>query len=76
MLKYRMLNIANDPFYEKINLAKLNYMRRADKNYNAYAVFQKIRNSLIIPDELEITKYGLIKVEYSKGRNLNNIGRW
>ena len=51
-------------------------MRRADKNYNAYAVFQKLRNSVIIPDELKNTEYGLIKVEYSKGRNSNNIGRW
>lgn len=83
-----------DTFYEKINIAKLNYiinnpakyddiikeqekdMRRTDKNYNAYAVFQKIRNSVIIPDELKGTEYGLIKVEYNKGRNSNGIGRW
>ena len=51
-------------------------MRRTDKNYNAYAVFQKIRNAIIIPDELKNTEFGLIKVEYSKGRNSNGIDRW
>ena len=89
-----MSNIGETIFYEKINIAKLNYiinnpakyediikeqekdMRRTDKNYNAYAVFQKIRNAIIIPDELKNTEYGLIKVEYSKGRNSNGIGRW
>ena len=89
-----MSNIGETIFYEKINVAKLNYiinnpakyediikeqekdMRRTDKNYNAYAVFQKIRNAVIIPDELKNTEYGLIKVEYSKGRNSNGIGRW
>ena len=89
-----MSNIGETIFYEKINIAKLNYiinnpakyediikeqekdMRRTDKNYNAYAVFQKIRNSVIIPDELKGTEYGLIIVEYSKGRNSNGIGRW
>ena len=89
-----MSNIGETIFYEKINVAKLNYiinnpakyediikeqekdMRRTDKNYNAYAVFQKIRNAIIIPDELKNTEYGLIKVEYSKGRNSNGIGRW
>jgi P4 family phage/plasmid primase-like protien len=89
-----MLNIGETVFYEKINIAKLNYiinnptkyedlikeqekdMRRADKNYNAYAVFQKIRNAVTIPEELKGTEYGLIKIEYSKGRNSNGIGRW
>ena len=94
MLKYKMENIGETIFYEKINIAKLNYiinnpakyediikeqekdMRRTDKNYNAYAVFQKIRNAVVIPDELKGTEYGLVKVEYSKGRNSNGIGRW
>ena len=51
-------------------------MRRTDKNYNAYAVFQKIRNAVILPDELKGTEYGLIQVEHSKGRNSNGIRRW
>jgi hypothetical protein len=51
-------------------------MKRTDKNYNAYAVFKKILNTIITPDELKGTDYGLIKVEYSKGRNSNGISRW
>ncbi len=51
-------------------------MKRTEKNNNAYAVFKKILNTIITPDELKGTDYGLIKVEYSKGRNSNGISRW
>jgi len=69
--------IINNPSkYEDIIKEQEKDMRRTDKNYNAYAVFQKIRNAVIIPDNLKGTEYGLIKVEYSKGRNSNGIGRW
>ena len=69
--------IINNPAkYEDLIKEQEKDMRRTDKNYNAYAVFQKIRNAVIIPDELKGTEYGLIKVEYSKGRNSNGIGRW
>ena len=30
-------------------------MRRTDKNYNAYAVFQKIKENVFIPNELKDT---------------------
>jgi hypothetical protein len=69
--------IINNPSkYEDIIKEQEKDMRRTDKNYNAYAVFQKIRNAVIVPDNLKGTEYGLIKVEYSKGRNSNGIGRW
>ena len=52
-------------------------MRRKDKNYNAYAVFQKLLNNVCNTFETsESVLYGSIKVEYSKGRNSNGIGRW
>ncbi len=88
------MNIEKTIFYEKINIAKLNYiinnpdlydniikeqekdMRRADKNQNAYAVFRKIINKVIIPEELRNTEYGVIPGEYKKGKNSNGIGRW
>ena len=69
--------IINKPAkYEDLIKEQEKDMRRTDKNYNAYAVFQKIRISVFIPDELKGTEYGFIKVEYSKGRNSNGIGRW
>jgi hypothetical protein len=44
--------IINNPSkYEDIIKEQEKDMRRTDKNYNAYAVFQKIRNAVIIPDE-------------------------
>ena len=51
-------------------------MRRTDKNYNAYAVFQKIRNNIIITPELQGTEFGLLKITYKKGVKSNGIGRW
>jgi hypothetical protein len=68
MYKYNTmntLNIAENTFYEKINIAKLNFilsnqsqyeniiqeqkkdMLKVDKNYNAYAVFQKNQRKCI-----------------------------
>ena len=63
----KLIYIINNPSkFEDIIKEQEKDMRRTDKNYNAYAVFQKIRNAVIIPDELKGTEYGLIKVEYSK----------
>ena len=74
------MNIAETTFYEKINVAKLNFilnnqsqfediikeqekdMRRADKNYNAYAVFQKIKENVFIPAEFKDTEYAYLKI--------------
>ena len=77
MYKYNTmntLNIADSTFYEKINVAKLNFilnnqsqfediikeqekdMRRTDKNYNAYAVCQKIKENVFIPPEFKDTE--------------------
>ena len=69
--------IINNPVkYEKIIKEQEKDMRRFDKNYNAFAVFQKLRNKVIIPKELKGTEYGQIIVTYNKGRNSNSIGRW
>jgi hypothetical protein len=46
-------------------------MRRTDKNYNAYAVFQKMKENVFIPNELRDSDYG-----YKKGAKSNDIGRW
>ena len=62
--------------YENIINEEEKEMRRHDKNYNAYASLQKLKDNIIIPPELENTEYGLIKVQYQKGRNSNGIGRW
>ena len=62
--------------YEKIIVEDEKEMRRYDKNYNAYAVFQKIKENIIVPEELKGTDYGFIKVIYKKGKNSKNIGRW
>ena len=51
-------------------------MRRTDKHYNAYEVFQKIKESVIIPSDLRNTDYGYLKITYKKSKNSNNIGRW
>ena len=51
-------------------------MRRTDKNYNAYAVFQKIKQNVFIPNELKDTDYGYLKITYKKDLKSNNIGRW
>ena len=53
--------IINNPAkYDDIIKEQEKDMRRTDKNYNAYAIFQKIRNSVIIPYDLKDTEYGLI----------------
>jgi hypothetical protein len=62
--------------YEAIITEQEKEMRRTDKNYNAYAVFQKIKENVFIPNELRDTDYGYLKITYNKGKNSNNIGRW
>lgn len=68
--------INNRSKYESIILEQEKDMRRNDKNYNAYAVFQKIANNCFVPPELEGTEYALLKVSYKKGEKSNGIGRW
>lgn len=51
-------------------------MRRTKKDYNAYEVFQKIKENIFIPNEMRDTDYGYLKITYKKGKNSNNIGRW
>jgi hypothetical protein len=68
--------LKNQSKYEEIIKEQEKDMRRADKHYNAYAVFQKIKDNVFIPPEYKDTEYGLIKINYKKGKNSNNIGRW
>ena len=68
--------INNRSKYETIIKEQEEDMRRSDKNYNAFAVFQKIKKNIIIPDKLKDTEFGLLKITYNKGKNSNNIGRW
>lgn len=68
--------LKNQSKYEEIIKEQEKDMRRSDKHYNAYAVFQKIKESVFIPPEYKDTEYGLIKINYKKGKNSNNIGRW
>jgi hypothetical protein len=68
--------INNRSKYETIIKEQEEDMRRTDKNYNAFAVFQKIKKNIIIPDKLKDTEFGLLKITYNKGKNSNNIGRW
>ena len=57
-LKY----ILNNPTkYENIIAEQERDMRRY-KNYNAFAVFQKIVSNCFIPKELEGTEFALLKV--------------
>lgn len=62
--------------YEAIITEQEKEMRRTDKHYNAYAVFQKIKENVFIPNELRDTDYGYLKITYKKGAKSNNIGRW
>lgn len=68
--------INNRAKYEAIITEQEKEMRRTDKNYNAYAVFQKIKENVFIPNELRDTDYGYLKITYKKGTKSNNIGRW
>ena len=69
--------IINNPSqYENIIKEQEKDMRRNDKNYNAYAVFQKIKENVFIPPEFKDTEYAYLKITYKKGRNSNKIGRW
>jgi hypothetical protein len=51
-------------------------MRRKDKNYNAYLAISKKLNNIYNTYEISGVQYDYIKVEYSKGRNSNGVGRW
>ena len=62
--------------YEAIITEQEKDMRRTDKNYNAYAVFQKIKENVFIPNELRDTDFAYLKITYKKGAKSNNIGRW
>ena len=62
--------------YEAIIKDQEEDMRRTDKNYNAYAVFQKIKENIVIPSDLRDTDYGYLKITYKKGLKSNNIRRW
>ena len=66
----------NRPKYEAIITEQEKEMRRTDKHYNAYAVFQKIKENVFIPNELRDTDYGYLKITYKKGSKSDNIGRW
>ena len=68
--------LKNQSKYEEIIKEQEKDMRRTDKHYNAYAVFQKIKESVFIPPEYKDTEYGLIKINYRKGKNSNGIDRW
>ena len=68
--------LKNQSKYEEIIKEQEKDMRRTDKHYNAYAVFQKIKENVFIPPEYKDTEFGLIKINYKKGKNSNNIGRW
>ena len=54
--------INNRAKYESIITEQEKEMRRTDKNYNAYAVFQKIKENIFIPNELRDTDYGYLKI--------------
>ena len=62
--------------YEDIIKEQEKDMRRKDKNYNAYLAISKNLNNIYNIYEISGVQYGYIKVEYSKGRNSNGIGRW
>ena len=62
--------------YEPIIKEQEEEMRRTDKNYNAYAVFQKIKENVFVPTELRDTDFAYLKITYKKGTKSNNIGRW
>lgn len=72
--------IVNNPeqYKEQISKdeAKMRRMKKQGKNYNAYAVFQKIINNAIKPPQFEGTEYAFIKVTYRKGTKSNGLGRW
>ncbi len=68
--------LKNQSKYEEIIKEQKKDMRRTVKHYNAYAVFQKIKENVFIPPEYKDIEFGLIKINYKKGKNSNNIGRW
>ena len=49
--------------YETIITEQEKEMRRTDKNYNAYAVFQKIKENIV---ELDGNDYGYLRITYKK----------
>lgn len=69
--------IINNPAkYEAIIKEQEKDMRRSDKHYNAFAVFQKIKQNVFIPKDLQNTDYAFLKITYKKGKSSNGIGRW
>jgi hypothetical protein len=48
--------------YETIITEQEKEMRRTDNNINAYAVFQKIKQNVFIPNELKDTDHGYLMV--------------
>ena len=54
--------INNRAKYESSITEQEKEMRINDKNYNAYAVFQKIKENVFIPNELRDTNYGYLKI--------------
>ena len=58
--------LKNQSKYEEIIKEQEKDMRRTDKHYNAYAVFQKIKDNVFIPPEYRDTEFGLIKINYKK----------
>ena len=87
-----MENIGETIFYEKINIAKLNYIINNFSKYEEIIKEQerdmrrkdKNYNVLSILNKIRDATFkdpyedeiGYIKVEYNKGKNSNGIGRW
>ena len=87
-----MINIGETTYYEKINVAKLNYIINNISKYEEVIkeeekdMRRKDKNYNVlsilhkIRDVISNDPYedeiGYIKVEYIKGRNSNGIGRW
>ena len=55
--------------YEAILTEQEKDMRRTDENYNAYAVFQKIKENVFIPNDLRDTDFPYLKITYKKVLN-------
>lgn len=69
--------IVNNPKdYEDVIKAEEKLMRRENKNYNAFAVFQKMIQNSVVPHNLEGTELAYVKTKYVKGSKSNDIGRW
>lgn len=67
--------IDNATKYQDIINEQERDMRRY-KNYDAFAVFQKLVHNCVVLPDVEGTEFAYVKVKYRKGENSNNIGRW